>query len=287
LGILDLLLQPLNAIFEWVTLNFNQLAVTLISTVIITLIYLLVDRWITQLTDKDIVESHLAHIFRTVARGVGILLVITIVIVQFGWTYGAIVGLLTTGGVTIFGFAAINTIGNAIAGLIVMSSQPFRVGDRILWKGQFADIASIQLIYTKMVTLDNVVVSVPNQNLLGLEIHNFGRLKVIRRHCAVSTSFQHDSDEVEAILLKAAKRVDGVLSIPAPYVWITNFRDYAVEYSVYIFIMHVRRLQYIDADLKKSVLQACKENNIDISTPLLLKTVHDEVEFKKESQERP
>jgi small-conductance mechanosensitive channel len=248
---------------------------------------MLVNRWITQLTDKDIVESHLAHIFRTVARGVGILLVITIVIVQFGWTYGAIVGLLTTGGVTIFGFAAINTIGNAIAGLIVMSSQPFRVGDRILWKEQFADIASIQLIYTKMVTLDNVVVSVPNQNLLGLEIHNFGRLKVIRRHCAVSTSFQHDSDKVEAILLKAAKRVDGVLSIPAPYVWITNFRDYAVEYSVYIFIMHVRRLQYIDADLKKSVLQACKENNIDISTPLLLKTVHDDVEFKKESQERP
>ncbi len=285
MDILDLLIQPLNAIFEWITLNFNQLLVTAISTVIIVVIYLLVDRWITQLTDKDIVESHLAHIFRTVARGVGILLVLTVIIVQFGWTFGAIAALLTTGGVTIFGFAAINTIGNAIAGLIVMSSQPFRVGDRILWKDQFADIASIQLIYTKMVTLDNVVVSVPNQNLLGLEIHNFGRLKVIRRHCAVSIGFKHNSDEVEEILLKAARKVDGVLSIPAPYVWITNFRDYAVEYSVYVFIMHVRRLQYIDADLKKSVLQACKENNIDISTPLLLKTVHDKGEFKKESQE--
>ncbi|NIO38168.1 mechanosensitive ion channel, partial [Candidatus Bathyarchaeota archaeon] len=66
----------------------------------------------------------------------------------------------------IIGFAAINTIGNAIAGLIVMTSRPFEVGDRIFFEGQFADIVSIDLIYTKMVTLDNVLISVPNQELL-------------------------------------------------------------------------------------------------------------------------
>ena len=59
-------------------------------------------------------------------------------------------------------YSKTDTIGNAIAGLIVMTSRPFRVGDRIFFNGQFADVVAIELIYTKMVTLDNVLVSVPN-----------------------------------------------------------------------------------------------------------------------------
>jgi small-conductance mechanosensitive channel len=90
---------------------------------------------------------------------------------------GAISGVLTLLGGTILGFAAINTIGNAIAGFIVMTSRPFRIGDRILFKGQFADVIAIELIYTKIETLDKVLVSVPNQEMLKTEIENLGRIK--------------------------------------------------------------------------------------------------------------
>ncbi|MFQ6064608.1 MAG: mechanosensitive ion channel family protein [Candidatus Bathyarchaeia archaeon] len=184
-------------------------------------------------------------------------------------------GLLTILGGTIIGFAAVNTIGNAIAGLIVMTSRPFRVGDRIFFNGQFADVIAIELIYTKMQTLDNVLISVPNQELLKTQIDNFGKKTVVRRQLIVTLGYEYDSQNVEKVLLEAARKVPRVLEEPKPYVRITRFLDYAVEYTLYVFIRDVKRLREIDAELHKAVLEICKTHKIDISTPLLLRQIQD------------
>jgi len=157
----------------------------------------------------------------------------------------------------------------------VMSSRPFVVGDRIFFNNQFADVVAIDLIYTKMVTLDNVLVSIPNQELLKAEIDNYGKKRVIRRHCAITPGFEYNNADVEKVLLEAAGKVQGVLQEPKPHVWVTKFQNYAVEYTLYVFISNIKRLPEIDADLSKKVLETCKEHEIDISTPLLLKQVKD------------
>jgi small-conductance mechanosensitive channel len=54
-------------------------------------------------------------------------------------------------------------------------------------------------------------------------------------------------------------------------VWITGFGNYAVEYTLYVFINDIRRLLEIDAELRRKVLDTCKKYEVDISTPLLLK----------------
>lgn len=152
-----------------------------------------------------------------------------------------------------------------------MTSRPFKVGGRIFFNGQFADITSIELIYTKMLTLDNVLVSVPNQELLKAEIDNYGKKNVVRRHCTVTPGFEYNSADVEKALLEAAGKIQGVLKEPKPYVWITKFQNYAVEYTLYAFISDIKRLPEIDAELHRAVLETCRLRNIDISTPLLLK----------------
>jgi small-conductance mechanosensitive channel len=186
-------------------------------------------------------------------------------------TLGAISGVLTILGGTIIGFAAINTIGNAIAGFIVMTSRPFRIGDRILFKGQFADVIDIELIYTKIQTLDNVLVSVPNQEMLKTEIENFGKEKTIRRQVKITPGYEYGSQEVEQVLLEAARKVPRVLSSPEPYVRITEFKDYAIEYTLYVYINEIKKMREIDAELYKAVLESCKRKNIDIRTALLLR----------------
>jgi len=71
--------------------------------------------------------------------------------------------------------------------------------------------------------------------------------------------------------LEAAGKVQSVLKDPEPYVWITKFQNYAVEYNLYVFISDIKRLPEIDAELHRRVLETCKQQEIDISTPLLLK----------------
>ena len=78
---------------------------------------------------------------------------------------------------------------------------------RIFFNGQFADVEAIELIYTKMRTLDNVLVSIPNQELLKTEIDNYGKNSVVRRGCAITAGFDVASEQVETALLEAANRL--------------------------------------------------------------------------------
>jgi len=104
-------------------------------------------------------------------------------------------------------------------------------------------------------------------------VDNYGKENVIRRRCTVTPGFEYDSAKVEKALLEAADKTNDVLKDPKPYVWITNFQNYAVEYSLYVFISEIKRLPEIDDELYRQVLETCKRHEIDISTPTLLKQI--------------
>jgi len=265
----------LNDIGEWILSNFDKVLFSVIAVIVGYALYKVIAREIRTLKNQKRLEEHLAYTLTRVVKWVAGLAVLSIILATFGVTLGVISGLLALLGGTIIGFAAINTIGNAIAGLIVMTSRPFRVGDRIFFNNQFADIVAIELIYTKMLTLDNVLVSVPNQELLKAEIDNFGKKRVIRRHVTVTPGFEYDNRDVEKALLEAAEKTPRVLKEPKPYVWITKFQNYAVEYTLYAFVNDIKGLPEIDAELHRTVFETCKRHKIDISTPLLLRQIQD------------
>ncbi len=267
------LLDSIDALGEWVLSNFDKVSFSIVAVIVGYVLYKVIVREITRLKNKERLEEHVAYTLNKAIRWVISLIVLSAILAAFGVTLGVISGLLALLGGTIIGFAAINTIGNAIAGLIVMTSRPFRVGDRIFFNGQFADIVAIELIYTKMLTLDNILVSVPNQELLKVGIDNFGKKRVVRRHVTVTPGFEYDSRDVEKVLLEAASKVHGVLEKPKPYVWITKFQNYAVEYTLYVFTNDIKALPEMDAKLHRTVLETCKKHKIDISTPLLLRKI--------------
>ena len=268
-------LDFVNAVGEWILSNFDRVLFSVIAVIVGYALYKVISREIRTLRNQKRLEEHLAYSLTRVVRWVVILAVLSVILATFGVTLGVISGLLALLGGTIIGFAAINTIGNAIAGLIVMTSRPFRVGDRIFFNNQFADIVAIELIYTKMLTLDNVLVSIPNQELLKAEIDNFGKKRVIRRHVTVTPGFDYDNKDVEKVLLEAAGKISRVLEEPKPYVWITKFQNYAVEYTLYVFINDIKGLPEIDAELYRTVFETCRRHKIDISTPLLLRQIRD------------
>ena len=261
----------------WVSSNLDRIVFSTIAVVIVFLVYKLLTRQITRLKEQRKLEENIAFTLKRVFQWVAGLAILAVVIAQFGIEVGIIAGLLALAGGTIIGFAAMNTIGNAIAGIIVMTSRPFRIGDRIFFNGQFSDVVAIDLIYTRMRTLDNVLVSVPNQQLLQSEIDNYGKKTIVRRSCSITAGYELTAEQVETALREAASKVEEVLKEPKPYVWITRFGDFAVEYTLYIFINKVKRLPEIDARIKRTVLETCKKHKIDISTPRLVQRVKNSI----------
>jgi small conductance mechanosensitive channel len=261
------LTDPIGALGEWILSNLSNVIFSVVTIIIGFIIYKAISKEIKRLKEKNRLEEHLAYTLDRIIKWLIFLVTISVILVLFGITLGIVSGLLTILGGTIIGFAAINTIGNAIAGLIVMTSRPFKVGDRIFFNGKFADIIAIELIYTKMMTLDNVLVSVPNQELLKTEIDNYGKKKVVRRQVVITAGFEVESKEVRRILLEAVTKVPRVLEQPKPYVRITNFQNFAVEYTIYVYINQIKKLREIDAEIFESILETCRENKLDISTP--------------------
>ena len=98
-------------------------------------------------------------------------------------------------------------------------------------------------------------------------MNNYGKKKIVRRQVVITAGFEVESKEVRRILLEAAKKVSRVLYDPSPYVRITQFQNYAVEYTLYVFINEIKKLREIDAEIYESVLETCRENKLDISTP--------------------
>ena len=265
------LLDYVNVLGEWLSSNLDKFVFSAVTLVGVYIIYRVVIREIKSLTVQNKLQEHFAYTLTRITKWASATVILMAILAQWGVTIGVIAGVLAVFGGTIIGFAAINTVGNALAGLIVMTSKPFEVRDRIFFNEQFADVVSVDVIYTKMLTLDNVLVSVPNQELLKAEIDNYGKKKVVRRHCTVTPGFEYNIVDVEKVLLEAAGKVQGALKEPKPYVWITKFQNYSVEYNLYVFISDIKRLPEIDAELHRRVFETCKENGIDISTPLLLK----------------
>jgi len=267
-------LEPLSSLFttlgDWML--HNQLLI-FYSIIAVILGYLL-QRVITGQIDKRMqnqrLGEHLAHTLILLIRIFTALIVLASILIIFKVDVAAVTGFISVVGGTILGFAAINTLGNAIAGFIVIMSRPFRVGDRIFFQGKFSDVISIGVIYTKLRTLDLVFVSVPNQELLKSDIENYGKMRIVRRRVSMTAGYEHDNLFVKKVLLEAVAKVDLALKAPKPFVSITDFQNYAVEYTLFYFIREVKKLPLINAQIRDAVFTTCRERGIDMSTPLIV-----------------
>lgn len=265
------ILDFLNVLGEWALGNLPKI---IYSAVVIVLGYVfqkIVSGRIQNEVKKKKLSEHLAFTFIRFVQWGTIIAVFSVVLIQFGVTSAVVSGFVTLMGGTIIGFAAINTLGNAIAGIIVMISKPFKVGDRIYFNGRFSDVISIDIIYTKLRTLDLVYVSVPNQELLKSEIEDFGIKNIIRRSVTITAGYEHKSPYVKKALLEAAGKVEKVLKAPEPLAFITDFHNYAVQYKLYYFLREVKRMPWIDDEVREAVFETCSDYGIDLSTPILSK----------------
>ena len=264
----------LDASYNWLFTNWQSIAFLVIGIIAVFVAYRILSKEVTKLQEQNKLEENIAFNLTRLFKWVSILAVLGIAFVQFGFEVGVVAGFLALAGGTIIGFASMNTIGNAIAGIIVMISKPFKIGDRILFNEQFADVIAIDLIYTRMKTLDNVLISIPNQQLLTSEIDNFGKKNIVRRNCSITVGYELPFEQVEKVLLDAARNVEGVLKDPKPYVWVTDFLNFSVEFTLYVFINQIRMLPLIDSNLKRTVLEVCRKNGLDLSTPNLVQSVN-------------
>ena len=107
--------------------NVNHIVISVAVIIVGYIIYKIVTRQITRLKERNRLEENLAFSLVRITKWFTILFILAVILSQFGVTLGVISGLFALVGGTILGFASINTLGNVIAGLIVMINRPLGV----------------------------------------------------------------------------------------------------------------------------------------------------------------
>ena len=256
------------AIWEWLKENYIQLIIAVVVVIISLVILIIVSRYVKRLVDKNKLTENYAKLLIRIFRVVFFLVVLFSILVAFDITVGAITGAIALLGGTIVGFAAINTIGNALAGLIVMVNKPIRIGDRILFKEKYADVIAIELIYTHLRTLDGAIIYVPNLELVQMEIVNYGK-GAVKRSISITADFNIDSKVVEKFLMDSIQGIEAISKDPTPTVQLTEFQNFAVEYTIYYTIQDISQIYKAESALRKNILTKAKKFGIDLRTPNL------------------
>ncbi len=164
-----------------------------------------------------------------------------------------VTGLLTAGGIAgiAIGFAARDTLANLFAGLFIFADNPYRVGDFInLDSGERGQVTEIGIRSTRLLTRDDVEVTIPNSVMGGAKIVNEsgGPHPKYRVRAPVGVAYGTDIDRVREILLEIAADEERICKSPKARVRMRAFGESSLDFELLGWVeAPVMRGQVIDA----------------------------------------
>jgi len=172
------------------------------------------------------------------------------------------------------GFAAKDTLSNLIAGILLIIDRPFEIGDRIeVWSSPknsatWGDVLDIGLRATKIRTTDNIVIIIPNNEIMMRDIINYTTLSEdIRVRIPIGVSYDTDIRKAKSVILEVAKTAEWVLKDPRPQVVVRQFGESSVDLQLRVWIKDARRRMDTISHVTDKVKEAFDREGIEIPYP--------------------
>jgi small-conductance mechanosensitive channel len=191
-----------------------------------------------------------------------------IILKHFNYDILSLVTALGIGSLAI-GMAAKDTLANMISGFTLMIDRPFRIGDRIqLSGGQTGDVQDIGLRSTKIRTLDNQLLIIPNSDLCNNLLTNqaFPDLRAKGR-INIGVAYGSDVTRVKQLLVATALEIDAVLREPQPEAFFVSFGDSALQVSLFFWVEEYTSLFPVTDSINSLVITRFNEHGIEIPFP--------------------
>lgn len=184
---------------------------------------------------------------------------------ELGLNLGVVLG--AAGVLTVaVGFAAQTAVSNLISGLFLMFEHPFKTGDLININGRIGEVIVVDLLSTKLRTLDNLYVRIPNESLLKAEVTNLTYYPIRRYDMMLGVAYGTDLNRAREVLLEAATRSQLCLEEPAPLIIFQGFGESALDIQ---FSVWATRENYLEMrnQIHEAVRSAFADSGIVIPFP--------------------
>lgn len=161
-------------------------------------------------------------------------------------------------------FAMQSVLGNLVAGLNIIFTKPFTVGEYIELLGVYGEVKNISVFTTTLLHADNSRVVVPNRKIIGEILHNYGKI----RQMSLSVGVAYDADiKLARATIKGI--LDGnprILKEPAAVVGVSSLGDSAVVISVLPWVA-VPDFFVAQTEVNEAIIEEFGKKKISIPYP--------------------
>ena len=196
-----------------------------------------------KLLHKSKLDKSLHAIILSTLKVLLIFLTIMIVAPSLGIETSSLLAVLSIAGVAV-SLSIQGILGNFFSGVTLLMSKPYKVGDFVTIGGQTGTIVETGLTHTKLHTLDNQVILVPNSSVTSNVIINVSTEDIRRLDFTFTASYDSDPEAVKAALTEAVD-IPQVLQDQPIFVALSGYGQNAMEYVVRVW---VKNADYWDAN---------------------------------------
>lgn len=172
------------------------------------------------------------------------------------------------------GFGLQKTLGNLIAGIILLLDKSIKPGDVIAVSDQsgqqtFGQIRKIGIRAVSVTTRDEREYLIPNENLMVNQVENWSySSRNVRVQVPVGVSYNADMAVAEKLMLEAARQARRVLDTPPPTVWWSGFGENSVDFTIHCWINDPEEgVGNVKSDVLKHLWALFKEHAVELPYP--------------------
>jgi small conductance mechanosensitive channel len=223
---------------------------------------LLLARWTGRVLERQLLrqdmEPPMRQLLVRALRVVVLLFALVVALDKFGFQIAPLVAGIGVAGLGL-GIALQGVLGNMVAGLNIIFTRPFRVGEHISVAGVHGDVTAIELTATTLMHADHSRVIVPNRKIVGEILHNFGTM----RQLSLSVAVVNPGDV--SVLLAGVRQVvmlnPRVLKDPLPAIGIVQITDGGVKLAVQPWV-RVSDVGVADGEIYQALLEHLRARGV-------------------------
>ena len=229
-------IDQFKAIYDLIVTFFVTYSFQLVGALIILIIGLLVSnrvaRLVTRTCDKHGLDVTLSRFLASCTKIIIIVAVAVICLGKIGISvtpFVAAIGALSLGA----GLAMQGLLSNYAAGLNIILTRPFVVGDTIIVQEVTGIVKEVRLAQTILTDEDEVTILIPNRHIVGEIIHNSNNFKVVESTLGVA--YSSDIDQVTATIKAVLRQLDVDTNRP-PQIGIDEFGDNSINFGIRFWV---------------------------------------------------
>jgi small conductance mechanosensitive channel len=257
----------LQSVVDYVKLFFAQYAIKVVGAMIILAVGIYVAKWIGRMLGQSFERKQMEPPLRTLLVRVVklVILAFTIIVVaeKLGLPVMSLVAGVGVAGVGV-GLAMQGVLGNLVAGLTIIFTKPFRVGDYIEIHSVHGVVAQIELFSTILTHSDRSRVLIPNRKIVGEIVHNYGTIRQLDVN--VGVGYETNIGDALALVRDILQRNPRILKEFTPSVGVSTLADSSINISVKPWAA-VGDYGSAQAEVYQTILEEFRTRNIQIPFP--------------------